>query len=108
MITGLDVLLDPRSWSKVRKRLRRELAKVGYRIDNATLTERKGPVCFEPSMLEQVYEQEHGLPAMDPLCQLEITGRTTLSNAEATKAVAAALPRGTQWVGTTRSLDSHE
>ena len=108
VITGLDVLLDPRSWSKVRKRLRRELAKAGYRIDDATLTERSGPACFEPSMLEQVYEQEHGLPALDPLCQLEITGRTTLSNAEATKAVVAALPRGTQWVGTTRSLDSHE
>ena len=59
-------------------------------------------------MLEQVYEQEHGRAPAEPLCQLEITGRTTLSNAEATKAVAAALPRGTQWVGTTRSLDSHE
>ncbi|CAM4278938.1 MULTISPECIES: tRNA (guanosine(37)-N1)-methyltransferase TrmD [Corynebacterium] len=108
VITGLDVLLDPRSWSKVRKRLRRELAKAGYRIDDATLTERSGPACFEPSMLEQVYEQEHGRAPAEPLCQLEITGRTTLSNAEATKAVVAALPRGTQWVGTTRSLDSHE
>lgn len=106
--TGLDVLLDPRQWSKLRKRLRRELAKAGYHVDEATLTERTGPACFEPSMLEQSYEHNHGRPPAQPLCQLEITGRTTLSNAEATQAVVAALPRGTEWVGTTRSVESHE
>ena len=108
VITGLDVLLDPRDWSKTRKRLRRALAKAGYRVDDATLTERKGPACFEPSMLEQAYEREHGRPPQVPLCQLEITGRTTLGDAEATEAVVAALPRGTQWVGATRPVESQQ
>lgn len=108
VITGLDVLLDPRDWAKTRKRLRRALAKAGYRVDDATLTERKGPACFEPSMLEQAYEREHGRPPTVPLCQLEITGRTTLSDAEATEAVVAVLPRGTQWVGTTRQVESQQ
>lgn len=108
VITGLDVLLDPRDWSKTRKRLRRTLAKAGYRVDDATLTERKGPACFEPSMLEQAYEREHGRPPAVPLCQLEITGRTTLSDTEATEAVVAALPRGTQWVGATRPVESQQ
>ena len=108
VITGLDVLLDPRDWSKTRKRLRRALAKAGYRVDDATLTERKGPACFEPSMLEQAYEREHGRPPQVPLCQLEITGRTTLGDAEATEAVVAALPRGTQWVGATRQVESQQ
>lgn len=108
VITGLDVLLDPRDWSKTRKRLRRALAKAGYRVDDATLTERKGPACFEPSMLEQAYEREHGRPPTVPLCQLEITGRTTLSDEEATEAVVAALPRGTQWVGATRPVESQQ
>lgn len=106
VITGLDVLLDPRGWSKTRKRLRRALAMAGYRVDDATLTERKGPACFEPSMLEQAYEREHGRPPQVPLCQLEITGRTTLGDAEATEAVVAALPQGTQWVGATRQVES--
>lgn len=106
--TKLDVLLDPRGWSKVRKRLRRELAKAGYRVDTAELTPREGAACFEPSMLEQAYEREHGRPPSMPLCQLEITGRTTLNNTEATETVVAALPRGTQWVGATRAVESQQ
>ncbi len=106
--TVLDVLIDPQAWPKVRKRMRRALAKAGYRVDAATLTERKGAVCFEPSMLEQAYEREHGRPPHVPLCQLEITGRTTLSDTEATEAVVAALPRGTQWAGTTRPVESQQ
>ena len=108
VITGLDVLLDPREWSKTRKRMRRQLAKAGYRVGTAELNPREGTACFEPSMLEQAYEREYGRPPHVPLCELEITGRTTLSNAEATEAVVAALPRGTQWVGATRAVESQQ
>ena len=108
VITGLDVLLDPRDWSKTRKRMRRQLAKAGYRVETAELAPREGTACFEPSMLEQAYEREHGRPSQVPLCQLEIIGRTTLSDTAATEAVVAALPRGTQWVGATRPVESQQ
>ncbi|QYH19541.1 tRNA (guanosine(37)-N1)-methyltransferase TrmD [Corynebacterium aquatimens] len=100
--TKLDVIVDPGRWNlNVEKRMRRALKKAGYVVASVALGEEGGDVCFEPPMLEQQYELEHGHPPLHTTRSLTVTGRTALPLAQATVAVAAALPEGTLWYGTT-------
>lgn len=100
--TELEVL--GRLPKDAKKRLRRALTRAGYRVETIELSERGADRCFEPSMLEQEYQRREGRPPVEPLRGLTIRGRTTMSNADATRAVVEALPAGTDWYGTTRSL----
>ncbi|MCP1386638.1 tRNA (guanosine(37)-N1)-methyltransferase TrmD [Corynebacterium sp. TA-R-1] len=106
VVTRLDVILDATRWNAgVEKRLRRALKKAGYVVERVELGEPRGAnVCFEPPMLEQSYELEHGHPPIDPVRTLTVQGRTALELPAATKAVVNALPKDVQWYGTTREL----
>ena len=55
-------------------------------------------------MLETEFERREGRPSLDPLVRLTVRGRTALSLTDATQAVVAALPKGTDWYGTTREV----
>lgn len=100
--TSLDVIVDGKRWSgAVEKRMRKSLKQAGYRTTSIELEGPRAAHCFEPSMLERQYEYEHGRPPAGEVRGLTVTGRTALPLAEATQAVAAALPEGTPWYGTT-------
>ena len=101
VVTELDVL----GWKPgAEKNMRRALKKVGYRDAQISAKERGTDVCFGPSMLETEYERREGHPSPDPLVKLRVHGRTALSLPDATQAVVAALPKGTDWYGTTREV----
>ena len=101
VVTELDVLLGG---GIVAKQLRRALKKVGYVAAGIEVSGERAAYCFEPSMLEQQYELEHGQAPLEPLRQLTVTGRTALPLKEATQAVADALPKGSYWYGSTREV----
>ena len=101
VVTELDVL----GWKPgAEKNMRRALKKAGYRDAQISTKERGTDVCFGPSMLETEYERREGHPSPDPLVKLRVHGRTALSLPDATQAVVAALPKGTDWYGTTREV----
>ena len=101
VVTELDVL----GWKPgAEKNMRRALKKVGYRDAQISTKERGTDVCFGPSMLETEFERREGRPSLDPLVRLTVRGRTALSLTDATQAVVAALPKGTDWYGTTREV----
>ena len=101
VVTELDVL----GWKPgAEKNMRRALKKAGYREPQISAKERGTNVCFGPSMLETEYERREGRPSPDPLVKLCVHGRTALSLPDATQAVVAALPEGTDWYGTTREV----
>ncbi len=101
VVTELDVLLGG---GIVAKQLRRALKKAGYVAAGIEVSGERAAHCFEPSMLEQQYELEHGQAPLEPLRQLTVAGRTALPLKEATQAVADALPKGSYWYGSTREV----
>lgn len=103
VVTAMQVLIDPRQWRSVSKRLKRQLRQAGYMQPEATLEE-IGPHCEDESILETEYTLQEGRAPLVPLCRLEVRGVTALSLGDATEAVVRALPRGTYWYGTTRVL----
>lgn len=101
VVTELDVL----GWKPgLEKNMRRVLKKAGYRDAQISTKERGTDRCFGPSMLETEFERREGRPSLDPLVRLTVRGRTALSLTDATQAVVAALPKGTDWYGTTREV----
>lgn len=101
VVTELDVL----GWKPgLEKNMRRALKKAGYRDAQISAEERGTDRCFGPSMLETEFERREGRPSLDPLVRLTVRGRTALSLTDATQAVVAALPKGTDWYGTTREV----
>ena len=101
VVTELDVL----GWKPgLEKNMRRVLKKAGYRDAQISTKERGTDRCFGPSMLETEFERREGRPSLDPLVRLTVRGRTALSLTDVTQAVVAALPKGTDWYGTTREV----
>ena len=96
---SLNVLLTPAEWV----RSQALLSDVeGFTVESVDAEEMSG-FCEAENMLVAQYQQLHGRsPAVEVVHRIEITGTTTLSDRDVTRAVVnSAFPDGTLWYGTT-------
>lgn len=95
---SLNVLLTPAEWV----RSQALLSDVeGFTVESLEAEEMSG-FCEAENMLVAQYQQLHGRsPVVEVVHRIEITGTTTLSDRDVTRAVVdAAFPDGTLWYGT--------
>ena len=95
---SLNVLLTPAEWV----RSQALLSDVeGFTVESVDAEEMSG-FCEAENMLVAQYQQLHGRsPAVEVVHRIEITGTTTLSDRDVTRAVVdSAFPEGTLWYGT--------
>ena len=96
---SLNVLLTPAEWV----RSQALLSDVeGFTVESVDAEEMSG-FCEAENMLVAQYQQLHGRsPVVEVVHRIEITGTTTLSDRDVTRAVVnSAFPDGTLWYGTT-------
>ena len=96
---SLNVLLTPAEWV----RSQALLSDVeGFTVESVDAEEMSG-FCEAENMLVAQYQQLHGRsPVVEVVHRIEITGTTTLSDRDVTRAVVdSAFPEGTLWYGTT-------
>ena len=74
----------------------------GFTVESLEAEEMSG-FCEAENMLVAQYQQLHGRsPVVEVVHRIEITGTTTLSDRDVTRAVVdSAFPEGTLWYGTT-------
>ena len=95
---SLNVLLTPAEWV----RSQALLSDVeGFTVESLEAEEMSG-FCEAENMLVAQYQQLHGRsPVVEVVHRIEITGTTTLSDRDVTRAVVdSAFPEGTLWYGT--------
>ena len=95
---SLNVLLTPAEWV----RSQALLSDVeGFTVESVDAEEMSG-FCEAENMLVAQYQQLHGRsPVVEVVHRIEITGTTTLSDRDVTRAVVdSAFPEGTLWYGT--------
>ena len=96
---SLNVLLTPAEWV----RSQALLSDVeGFTVESVDAEEMSG-FCEAENMLVAQYQQLHGQsPVVEVVHRIEITGTTTLSDRNVTRAVVdSAFPEGALWYGTT-------
>ena len=96
---SLNVLLTPAEWVRSQALLPDV---EGFTVESVDAEEMSG-FCEAENMLVAQYQQLHGQsPVVEVVHRIEITGTTTLSDRDVTRAVVdSAFPEGTLWYGTT-------
>ena len=96
---SLNVLLTPAEWVRSQALLPDV---EGFTVESVDAEEMSG-FCEAENMLVAQYQQLHGRsPVVEVVHRIEITGTTTLSDRDVTRAVVdSAFPEGTLWYGTT-------
>ena len=95
---SLNVLLTPAEWVRSQALLPDV---EGFTVESVDAEEMSG-FCEAENMLVAQYQQLHGRsPVVEVVHRIEITGTTTLSDRDVTRAVVdSAFPEGTLWYGT--------
>ena len=96
---SLNVLLTPAEWARSQALLPNV---EGFTVESLEAEEMSG-FCEAENMLVAQYQQLHGQsPVVEVVHRIEITGTTTLSDRNVTRAVVdSAFPEGALWYGTT-------
>ncbi len=99
--TDLNLLITPEEWRTILTELPAKLSAAGFAVTQLSATE-ISLTCEPDNMLVAQFEQVEGhVPVAEVLHRVLVTGVTALPLVDVTATVAAALPDGAYWYGTT-------